>query len=63
MRWSKRDASFAANFGTGQRYGVMDAKALKKGARWPVPYDIMARRPGDVTSCFADPAAGEKIID
>jgi UDP-glucose 4-epimerase len=27
-----------------------------------VPYEIVARRPGDVASCFADPAAALNVI-
>jgi UDP-glucose 4-epimerase len=28
----------------------------------PVPYEIVARRPGDVGACYADPSAAEKLI-
>jgi UDP-glucose 4-epimerase len=27
-----------------------------------VPYELVARRPGDVAACYADPAAAEKLI-
>src|ERR1700761_1345869 len=58
-----RDASFVVNLGTGQGYSVLDVvRAFEKAAGRPVPYEIVARRPGDVASCFADPAAAEKII-
>jgi UDP-glucose 4-epimerase len=59
----KRDASFVVNLGTGQGYSVIDVvKAFEKASGRPVPYEIMARRPGDVASCFADPAAALNVI-
>jgi len=30
--------------------------AYEKASGRPVPYDIVARRPGDIDSCYADPA-------
>src|SRR6266702_2830701 len=59
----KHDASFVVNLGTGQGYSVLDVvRSFEKASGKPVPYEIVARRPGDVASCFADPAAAEKII-
>jgi UDP-glucose 4-epimerase len=59
----ERDASFVVNPGTGQRYGVLDVvRSFEKASGKPVPYAIVARRPGDVASCLADPAATERII-
>ncbi|WP_176059890.1 UDP-glucose 4-epimerase GalE [Paraburkholderia sp. BCC1876] len=59
----QRDASFVVNLGTGQGYSVLDVvRSFEKASGKPVPYEIAARRPGDVASCFADPAAAERII-
>lgn len=59
----RRDASFVVNLGTGQGYSVIDVvKAFEKAAGRPVPYEIVARRPGDVASCFADPTAALEVI-
>ena len=59
----KRDASFVVNLGTGQGYSVLDVvRSFEKASGKPVPYEVVARRPGDVAECFADPAAAEKII-
>jgi UDP-glucose 4-epimerase len=59
----KRDESFVVNLGTGQGYSVLDVvRAFEKASGKPVPFEIVARRPGDVASCFANPAAAESII-
>ncbi|MBC8722810.1 UDP-glucose 4-epimerase GalE [Paraburkholderia sp. 31.1] len=59
----ERDASFVVNLGTGQGYSVLDVvRSFEKASGRPVPYEIVARRPGDVAQCFADPSAAEKII-
>lgn len=58
-----RDASFVVNLGTGQGYSVLDVvKAFEKASGRPVPYEIVARRPGDVAQCYANPAAAEKVL-
>jgi UDP-glucose 4-epimerase len=59
----KHDASFVVNLGTGQGYSVLDVVgAFEKASGRPVPYEIVARRPGDVGSCYADPAAAAKLL-
>jgi UDP-glucose 4-epimerase len=60
---AKHDASFVVNLGTGQGYSVLDVVgAFEKASGRPVPYEIVARRPGDVGSCYADPAAAAKLL-
>ncbi len=45
------------NLGTGQGYSVIEmVKAIEKASGRKVPYKIVARRPGDIATCFADPA-------
>ncbi|ALL64364.1 UDP-glucose 4-epimerase [Paraburkholderia caribensis MBA4] len=59
----KHDASFVVNLGTGQGYSVIDVvKAFEKASGKPVPYEIVARRPGDVAECFANPAKALEVI-
>jgi UDP-glucose 4-epimerase len=59
----KHDASFVVNLGTGQGYSVIDVvRSFEKASGRPVPYEIVARRPGDVASCYADPAAAAKLL-
>jgi UDP-glucose 4-epimerase len=43
------------NLGTGQGTSVMEAlKAFEKAAGKKIPYQVVARRPGDIASCYAD---------
>lgn len=47
----------AYNLGTGNGYSVLQMiAALEKASGRTVPYQIVDRRPGDVASCYADPA-------
>ncbi|GGC06814.1 UDP-glucose 4-epimerase [Marinobacterium zhoushanense] len=44
------------NLGTGQGYSVLQmVKAFEDASQRPVPYQLVARRPGDIASCYADP--------
>jgi len=50
--------SLLVNLGTGRGYSVLELiAAYEKASGQPVPYDIVARRPGDIDSCYADPTA------
>lgn len=45
------------NLGTGIGYSVLDViNAFKKASGVDINYEIVARRSGDVTACYADPA-------
>ena len=47
----------AYNLGTGQGISVLDlVAALGKAVGRELPYEIVARRPGDIGVCYADPA-------
>ena len=49
--------SLLVNLGTGRGYSVLELiAAYEKASGRPVPYDIVARRAGDIDSCYADPA-------
>ena len=55
--------SFTVNLGTGQGYSVLDlVKAYEAASGRPIPYDIVARRPGDVDACYADPALAASLL-
>lgn len=44
------------NLGTGNGYSVLQVvNAFEKASGREVPYKIVARRPGDVATCYADP--------
>ena len=38
-------------------------RSFEKVSGRPVPHEIVARRPGDVASCYADPAAAAKLLE
>lgn len=60
----ERDASFTVNLGTGRGYSVLDVvHAFERASGRPVPYEIVARRPGDVAECYANPAAATELLD
>lgn len=46
----------AINLGTGVGYSVLDmVKGFEQASSRPIPYQIVARRPGDIASCYAKP--------
>jgi len=60
---AKLDKSFVVNLGTGQGYSVLDVvRSFEKASGRKVPYEIAARRPGDIAQCFANPAAAERLL-
>jgi UDP-glucose 4-epimerase len=51
----------AVNLGTGRGYSVLElVKAFEVASGRKVPYQIVARRPGDIAVCFANPALAEQ---
>ena len=51
------------NLGTGQGYSVLEMiKAFEQASNRPVSYQIVARRPGDIAECFADPGFAAKTL-
>ena len=51
------------NLGTGQGYSVLDVvRAFEKASGRKVPYRIVARRPGDIAACYADPSLAKTLL-
>ncbi|MGI9295397.1 MAG: UDP-glucose 4-epimerase GalE, partial [Pseudomonadales bacterium] len=51
------------NLGTGQGYSVIEmVRAFEKATNREVPYEIVARRPGDIAVCYADPALAKSDL-
>ena len=51
------------NLGTGTGYSVLDmVKAFSKVNGVAVPYEIAPRRPGDLATCYADPAKSREKL-
>lgn len=47
---------YTYNLGTGVGYSVLDMlHAFEKACGKTLPYEIVARRPGDIATCYADP--------
>ena len=58
---SKR--SITANLGTGRGYSVLElVRAFERASGRPVPCEIVARRPGDVDACYADPTRARRLL-
>ena len=51
------------NLGTGTGYSVLDmVKTFQEVNGVEVPYKIADRRPGDIATCYADPAKSQKAL-
>ncbi len=57
-------SSFTVNLGTGRGYSVLEIiHAYQKVSERPIPYEIVARRPGDIAVCYNDPTLAMEILD
>ena len=55
--------SLTVNLGTGRGSSVLElVQAFERASGRPVPYDIVARRPGDIAACYADVALAEQLL-
>ena len=55
--------SLTVNLGTGQGYSVMDViRAYEQAVGRPIPYQVVARRVGDIASCYADARLAEQQL-
>ena len=60
---SEKSGIVTYNLGTGQGYSVLDMiKAFSKACGRDLPYQIEARRPGDIDACYADPQKAKDEI-
>ena len=51
------------NIGTGHGYSVLDiVRSFEEATGKKVPYKIVDRRPGDIATCYADPAKAKEIL-
>lgn len=52
------------NLGTGRGYSVLEmVKAFERASGRTVPYEIVARRQGDVAHCYADSSYALEVLD
>ena len=55
-RLADRPGLVTCNLGTGQGYSVLEmVRSFERVTGRPIPFDIVARRPGDIAACYADP--------
>lgn len=53
----------AVNLGTGQGVSVLElVNGMGEATGKPVPYEMAARRPGDVASMYADPSRADELL-
>ncbi len=58
-----RQRSITANLGTGQGHSVLElVRAFEQASGRPIPYDVVARRPGDIAACYADPSLAQQLL-
>ncbi len=51
------------NLGTGRGYSVLEmVRAFEKASGKTIAYDILARRPGDIAACYADPTRAKSLL-
>ena len=54
---------FTVNLGTGKGTSVLEAvSAFERASGRRIPIERVARRPGDVAECYADPSLAEKML-
>ena len=60
---AKNDGCEVFNLGTGTGYSVLDmVKAFNEANGLELPYKIVDRRPGDLPTCYADPAKSAEVL-
>ena len=58
-----REGLYTYNLGTGIGYSVLDMlHAFEKACGKTLPYEVVARRPGDIAACYADPEKAAKEL-
>ena len=58
-----RESGFICNLGTGKGSSVLEViAAFQKATGKRIPYEMVARRPGDVTEAWTNPALAEKLL-
>ncbi len=63
-RLFSQPGGFTVNLGTGQGYSVLQAiKAFEQASSRSIPHEFVARRPGDIATCYASPDLAENLLD
>jgi len=60
----ERPGCEAINLGTGEGYSVLEVvRAFETASGREIPHRIVARRPGDVAACYAEPSKAERLLN
>jgi len=60
---NRQGGCLTVNLGTGTGYSVLEmVRAFEKASGHKVPHRIASRRPGDIASCYADPALASDLL-
>ncbi len=63
LRKLEQGTGFTVNLGTGTPYSVLEvANAFARASGKPIEREMHPRRPGDVASCYADPAYAKQLL-
>jgi UDP-glucose 4-epimerase len=58
-----KQEGITVNLGTGRGYSVLElVRAFEAASGKAVSYDVVARRPGDVAACYADPGRALDLL-
>jgi len=59
----RRTGVLTVNLGTGRGHSVLEVvRAFAAASGRSVPYRIVARRPGDIAQCYADPSLAREVL-
>lgn len=59
----ERAGLYTINLGTGNGFSVLEmVRAFEQASGRPVPYEVVGRRPGDIATCWADPALAQELL-
>jgi UDP-glucose 4-epimerase len=59
----RADSSLTVNLGTGRGISVLElVRAFERASGCRIPYEIVARRPGDVAQVYADPTLAQRML-
>jgi UDP-glucose 4-epimerase len=60
---AKGPGLYTYNLGTGRGYSVLEmVRAFEAASGRTIPYQVVARRPGDIATCYADPGLAEQEL-
>lgn len=60
---NESNSFITVNLGTGRPYSVLDmVHAFERASGKKIPYEIIGRRPGDLSEYYADPVLAKKVL-